>query len=841
MKSLLKISVLFIFLLCLYCNQLFANHAFGGTMGYTHLLGNQYQIDVTFFRDCLGDAAPLTVTVYITSIQCGITDSVVLNPFIGTGQEVTHPCMDQQTTCVGGTAPGIQKWQYKSLYTFSGQCADWLMYASFATRSDSITTIQNPSGSNLYIEARLNNTTGDNNTPQNSVDVFFPLCIDQQIVINSGMIDADGDSLVYELIPARIDANTNVTYIGSYSAQQPITSSPAASLDPNTGDLVLAPTTIEMGILVYRVLEYRNGILIGSRMLETTIYTIPCNNDLPEFFIPNWLNNYSLVVLPGPFCFQIYTYDSDTSDVLTMSYMGYIPDATFYVAGSPHPQGTFCWEPDSSDVRPQPYMVNIKVTDNNCPSPGIQIYSFSITVTFDSSAATVFPNETFYSGNVFFDLNQDGVKDSSEIDLTGRMIKVTPDSVTLLTGSSGNYFYYTSGNGTQMLSIHPELHWHITTDSLFYTIPDDSLNHTGLDFGLAPDSNYISLSVHAGSGVPRCNQPVNYILSFYNDGTTVLDGRTFFIPDPNTTYLSSIPAPDLISGDTLIYYFQNLWPSQSHQAVIQLNLPGAGTQLDHHAVVEMDSAGNFYELDSYLLHQTVACSFDPNDKAVSPEGLYSDHRVLSTDPLLYTIRFQNTGNDTAFTVFVQDQIDPSLDIQSLHVIGSSHAMSTTIFPDRMVEFRFNNILLPDSNADEPGSNGFIQYEITPLQNLSLPVVVENEASIYFDSNAPVLTNTVWNTLVSDLTVGETSMMINEEHLIVIPNPFHQQAEIQLGNKFAAIESQFQIFDAMGNMVDSRKVNTSSIQISKGDLQPGIYFFELWNVFGRRATGKFIID
>jgi uncharacterized repeat protein (TIGR01451 family) len=48
-------------------------------------------------------------------------------------------------------------------------------------------------------------------------------------------------------------------------------------------------------------------------------------------------------------------------------------------------------------------------------------------------------------------------------------------------------------------------------------------------------------------------------------------------------------------------------------------------------------------------------SFDPNDKLVNKATLPTTYNA-NKDRLLYTIRFQNTGTDTAFTVIVRDAV-----------------------------------------------------------------------------------------------------------------------------------------------------------------------------------------
>jgi hypothetical protein len=168
-------------------------------------------------------------------------------------------------------------------------------------------------------------------------------------------------------------------------------------------------------------------------------------------------------------------------------------------------------------------------------------------------------------------------------------------------------------------------------------------------------------------------------------------------------------------------------------------------------------------------------------------------------------------------------------------------MSTTIFANRMIEFKFDNILLPDSNVDEPGSNGYVQYKIRPMSNLQLPVVVHNEAEIFFDSNFPVLTNNVWNTLVSDLYVGIASVQGTDELITVVPNPFNSSARLIFSKTFTNTETTFTLMDAMGRTIDKRRVNGSEMVITKGSLNPGIYFFELSNESGNEAIGKIIID
>jgi uncharacterized repeat protein (TIGR01451 family) len=107
-------------------------------------------------------------------------------------------------------------------------------------------------------------------------------------------------------------------------------------------------------------------------------------------------------------------------------------------------------------------------------------------------------------------------------------------------------------------------------------------------------------------------------------------------------------------------------------------------------------------------------SFDPNDKTGFPRGVGPEGFIEPGTGLEYLIRFQNTGTDTAFTVVVRDTLSPWLDLSSLQLGTESHDYQLVIEDDRVLVFQFNNIMLPDSNVNEPASHGFFRYSIKAL-------------------------------------------------------------------------------------------------------------------------------
>ncbi len=153
--------------------------------------------------------------------------------------------------------------------------------------------------------------------------------------------------------------------------------------------------------------------------------------------------------------------------------------------------------------------------------------------------------------------------------------------------------------------------------------------------------------------------------------------------------------------------------------------------------------------------QRIRDSYDPNDKRVQPEGLGYYHKVLPETELNYTIRFQNTGNDTAYQVVITDDLHWALDLSSLKIGMSSHPFEFEIdtrFNKRMLVFTFNNIYLVDSITDEANSHGYISFKISP--NIKyVNSRITNKANIYFDYNEPVVTNEVYVTPMEEMPKG----------------------------------------------------------------------------------------
>jgi len=376
--------------------QLYATHAAGADITYRWISGNSFEVTATMYRDCEGVAAPGNITLNYYSASCNYNLFATLRPIPGTGQEITKACSTQVSKCAGGNAPGIQKWEYRGTVTLPAQCTDWHFGFTICCRNCAITTLQYP-GNNcanvpaMYVEATLNNVVAPTNSSPvfNNLPVAF-LCTNQTATYNHGANDANGDSLVYSFVTPRDQSeDTYVNFRGSYSATNPMSSSPPITISPTTGTINMTPTTIQVGVMAIWIREYRNGVLIGSVIRDMEFWTSLCNNILPTISGINGDVNLDLHACVGqPVNFTVNSGDVDAGQTVTMTWNNGIPAASFTTTGNPYPSGVFSWTPTAADARAQPYSFTVTVTDNNCPANGSQTATYSIVVSNVNATVT---------------------------------------------------------------------------------------------------------------------------------------------------------------------------------------------------------------------------------------------------------------------------------------------------------------------------------------------------------------------------------------------------------------------------------------------------------------------
>ncbi len=368
----------------------------------------------------------------------------------------------------------------------------------------------------------------------------------------------------------------------------------------------------------------------------------------------------------------------------------------------------------------------------------------------------------YYS--IFYDLNQNNILDNNESYFSepGLGVEITPgECLSFPTTSAPGRKFLELGDYQVSLNLDPDSYWESTGSTNSYDLTlDFNENTDSIYFGLFP-LVFLSEYVTFINAPPlRCQEYITFDVLGKNLGTTVANGYLYITIHEEILDVQFIDQPDtIIAPYTYGWAFENLFPGQNILKQISLKIPGPpefelGNFLDFQSYMEYEDINGIFTSIPNAYRALVECSYDPNDKLINPDRM--NGYTLFEEDLIYTIRFQNTGNAEAYDVVIRDTLDSNLDPTTFQVISSSHeeVLSTFLEDNQYLTFEFKNIFLPDSTSDFEGSQGYINYQIRTIDGLPEETQINNTAGIYFDFNPPVITNTTENIMLTTFDFDE---------------------------------------------------------------------------------------
>lgn len=260
----------------------------------------------------------------------------------------------------------------------------------------------------------------------------------------------------------------------------------------------------------------------------------------------------------------------------------------------------------------------------------------------------------------------------------------------------------------------------------------------------------------------------------------------------------------------------------------------AGDFICVNVTVTPSAGDNNTSNNTYQFCYQVVNSYDPNNKEVTPLNVLPGFM----DYFTYTIHFQNTGNATAINILLSDTLDNNLDIETFQVINFSHINAVSL-DSNVLRFRFSKIMLPDSATDEPGSKGFVQYRIKPKANLPLGTQIKNTAYIYFDYNAPIITNTTVNEYLQTISVIEN---ISTFRMNIFPNPCSGKFIVEMKDEKKKMQDvELKIYNILGEEILNTQYSIPNTQIDISFQSKGIYFLKITGDNKVLISQKIIIE
>lgn len=224
-----------------------------------------------------------------------------------------------------------------------------------------------------------------------------------------------------------------------------------------------------------------------------------------------------------------------------------------------------------------------------------------------------------------------------------------------------------------------------------------------------------------------------------------------------------------------------------------------------------------YSNNINTLLQIVGNSYDPNDKLVDHPEVIDPNTV---DTLTYTVRFQNTGTAPAQDVYILDTISSNLEYESLEILSTSHSMQLLELGNNTVRFDFPDIWLPDSNANEPLSHGYVTYRIVEKASNTLGDEIMNTAHIYFDWNPAIITNTTYNINTESLSATKFS----QNELVMYPNPADESTTVLSEEIIRSII----VYDVQGKVIVESQPMEHQTVISLDAINSGVYIIQIQN-------------
>ena len=440
-------------------------------------------------------------------------------------------------------------------------------------------------------------------------------------------------------------------------------------------------------------------------------------------------------------------------------------------------------------------------------------------------------NNNLMSGSLFADINSNSTRDSTEREVKGHMISENTTLRKTFSQNNGNYYLSVLNPGTYDFAPANIPYYNIVPVQHSATFSGTGQQSTTNDFAFQP-------ALTANDLIITCT-PLNrfrsggtghYLLNYRNIGTTTIPATIIFLPDTGLSFSSSSVSPTFAQADSVVWQLGNIEPFEEGEVLVSVTLGTGfiiGDIVNSHAFIEPISGDATVSNNHATWEVPIIASFDPNDILVNRSYIQSTE-LVSPPFIDYIIRFQNTGNDTAFKVKINNPFPVGTDLNSFEFVASSHPVELSYEnQDKTIWFTFNNILLPDSTTDEPSSHGFVRYRVKPIGTLNIGNSINNTAYIYFDYNDPVATNTAVTNIIAPVKVEYIGQDLP---VSIYPNPCRESVTVSLPDGLSD-KVKIELYNPVGQCVKSMIVNNrvsgyKEINIPTSDLAKGIYFLSI---------------
>jgi gliding motility-associated-like protein len=478
----MSIRSIIVVVLFMFLSQVgWANHILGGNITWTCLGGNNYQITLTYYKDCFGNSGdPLTENVTLLPVgACGGIQTSIELDFVS-ATEISDLCVTElpNSSCSGGLNPGTQQVIYQSNVVLTPGCTwriiyndqDWNYFSNMAFGNN-----------DAFIYAEINTTSCSNSLqlPSSLANpaIVYP-CFNAPFTHTMAVNNPNGYTLTYTLV------STPTTGAGVSS---PPTTAPGyvipSGVNFNNGTFTVTNINPANGFTffgnyVFTVrIEMFNGATLVGVMYETITWVVRnCAPTTTVFTLPAVQSVVSETIQDGPAAVSVCAGDSLCFDVeatnvdlfrsidLTYTVVPALPGLTFTQSGLNPALGNFC-VPNTSGLAGT-YTLTVTATDDACPNPDTD--QIVVTMVIHPNINVNF-NDTTVCRNVNTAIVASGLNNAANYDWSVISGDLTPNpvdgSATLTVAPDSTTVYQVTGVGvpaqctaSQQITVHVALH-----------------------------------------------------------------------------------------------------------------------------------------------------------------------------------------------------------------------------------------------------------------------------------------------------------------------------------------------------------------------------------------------
>ncbi|UTW64306.1 SprB repeat-containing protein [bacterium SCSIO 12741] len=369
-----------------------ATHIAGGDITYKALNDTDYIITLTIYRDCRGVGvtnSPRSIRIFELCSNNGAGTSwnspyaTVSLPLTNPGgTEVSQLCKYAIDSSFCSSTPskrkyqGMEKFIYEDTVVLPFKCNAWYIGHSFFARNSAQNA--NAANRNFYTQATIFTDNRDSNSsPIFTADPTPYFCLGNPATYNYAVVENDGDSMVFQLVPTESAYGTALSYIFPYSATNPLD---ATNFNANTGQLSFTPTTSGRFIVAMQITEYDRATKkkVGEVRRDVQFFIDPCQSNSNPVMVTGGVYNItggskvdSLTIntlRSATLVYDLSFSDANSGDTLTTTTNSAIAlsGSTSNNKGVNPDTTTITWNPGVTATNNK-YTVTYFSEDDNCP------------------------------------------------------------------------------------------------------------------------------------------------------------------------------------------------------------------------------------------------------------------------------------------------------------------------------------------------------------------------------------------------------------------------------------------------------------------------------------------